>query len=400
MIKLGPRVRVGPIFVRGNFVTEPDNPGADPDRSGDLLTTTAFERGQRNLNFLQLFNNAAPISFPGKEDKPSCRWWSRSRNATTSTTCCTSAAAARPSRSRPDSSLPVRLVRARRLRQPQPVRPRAGTRQRQVDYGTSLARGNPTLSRPALFRHAVSLRHLAQHSTSRPRRGWATSARAAARSAFRARCIPGVDAGIHYNLRNTTHTEILLPPPGPTKRWGRHAGDRPSAACRSTSSGCASTTAWCRRAASNFDAMAEIALPALGAVAATALRRRRRHLREGGRRIRLPWCRCRRWLLLRHGLRFDQGFPLGGESLLPKVERYFAGRRHHAARLQAGSRAHRKGALPDLLARRRRPLGVSTARSAATCASCRTSICSSRSARPSTARSSSTTASSPTRSTA
>ena len=32
-----------------------------------------------------------------------------------------------------------------------------------------------------------------------------------------------------------------------------------------------------------------------------------------------------RFLFLRHGFRFDQGFPLGGASLLPKVERYFAG---------------------------------------------------------------------------
>jgi outer membrane protein assembly factor BamA len=32
-----------------------------------------------------------------------------------------------------------------------------------------------------------------------------------------------------------------------------------------------------------------------------------------------------RYLFLRQGFRFDQGFPLGGASLLPKVERYFAG---------------------------------------------------------------------------
>ena len=32
-----------------------------------------------------------------------------------------------------------------------------------------------------------------------------------------------------------------------------------------------------------------------------------------------------RFLFLRHGFRFEQGFPLGGASLLPKVERYFAG---------------------------------------------------------------------------
>jgi outer membrane protein assembly factor BamA len=32
-----------------------------------------------------------------------------------------------------------------------------------------------------------------------------------------------------------------------------------------------------------------------------------------------------RFFFLRHGFRFEQGFPLGGASLLPKVERYFAG---------------------------------------------------------------------------
>ena len=31
------------------------------------------------------------------------------------------------------------------------------------------------------------------------------------------------------------------------------------------------------------------------------------------------------WLSVRFGFRFEQGFPLGGASLLPKVERYFAG---------------------------------------------------------------------------
>ena len=46
-----------------------DHPRADPAALGRLLTTTAIERGQRNLGFLQLFNNATPISFPGKDEK-------------------------------------------------------------------------------------------------------------------------------------------------------------------------------------------------------------------------------------------------------------------------------------------------------------------------------------------
>ena len=63
-------MRVGPIFVRGNFKTTPETILEQiPLQSGGYLTTTAVERGQRNLGFLQLFNNASPISFPGKEDK-------------------------------------------------------------------------------------------------------------------------------------------------------------------------------------------------------------------------------------------------------------------------------------------------------------------------------------------
>src|SRR5664279_694293 len=53
-VKLGPRVRVGPIFVRGNFKTTRETILEQvPLQTGDYLTTTAFERGQRNLSFLQ-----------------------------------------------------------------------------------------------------------------------------------------------------------------------------------------------------------------------------------------------------------------------------------------------------------------------------------------------------------
>jgi outer membrane protein assembly factor BamA len=59
-----------PIFVRGNFKTTPETILEQiPVQSGGYLTTTAVERGQRNLGFLQLFNNATPISFPGKDEK-------------------------------------------------------------------------------------------------------------------------------------------------------------------------------------------------------------------------------------------------------------------------------------------------------------------------------------------
>ncbi len=68
-VTLGPRMRVGPIFVRGNFVTKPRTILEQIRlRPGDYLGTTPVERSQRDIGFLQLFNNASPISFPGKDD--------------------------------------------------------------------------------------------------------------------------------------------------------------------------------------------------------------------------------------------------------------------------------------------------------------------------------------------
>ena len=64
-VKLGPPLQVGPIFVRGNFLTsERTIRRWTLLRPGDPLTTTALERSQRNLALIQIFNNASPISFP------------------------------------------------------------------------------------------------------------------------------------------------------------------------------------------------------------------------------------------------------------------------------------------------------------------------------------------------
>jgi outer membrane protein assembly factor BamA len=63
-------VHVGPLFVAQRFVTLKDQTVLEqiPLQQGSLLTTTAAERGQRNLGFMQMFNNASPISFPGREE--------------------------------------------------------------------------------------------------------------------------------------------------------------------------------------------------------------------------------------------------------------------------------------------------------------------------------------------
>ena len=90
---------------------------------------------------------------------------------------------------------------------------------------------------------------------------------------------------------------------------------------------------------------------------------------------------------LRHGFRYDQGFPLGGASLLPKVERYFAGGDTTIRGYQLDRARVEVVEQPLVPVDPRNPAAggatwSSTARWAATCASCRTSTCSSRSRPP------------------
>ena len=137
---------------------------------------------------------------------------------------------------------------------------------------------------------------------------------------------PGVDAGLHYNLRNTTHTEPLLRVAGPDETIT-------SVRLGTTVGSLSANVEWLRMdnrlvptRGFRIDALAELALPVLSAAAAAvSARRRRRHVPQGRRPLAVGASRSARCLFLRHGFRFDQGFPLGGASLLPKVERYFAG---------------------------------------------------------------------------
>ena len=105
-------------------------------------------------------------------------------------------------------------------------------------------------------------------------------------------------------------------------------------------------------------------------------------------------------LYLRHGFRYDQGFPFGGASLLPKVERYFAGGDTTIRGYQLDRARVEVEQFPLVPNPRAGAASApsSTSRSAATSASCRTSTSSSRSSPPGTARCSWTTASSPIRS--
>jgi outer membrane protein assembly factor BamA len=131
---------------------------------------------------------------------------------------------------------------------------------------------------------------------------------------------PGIDANIHYNLRNTSRTELLLrgASPGPFQ-------DQSTVRIGTFVSSLSAGVEWHRLdhlliPARGFKVAAgvEAAMPALsfGIAQDTFVK-----LFAHGLSV-VPLLS---WLTLRYTIRYDQGLPLGGAALLPKVERYFAG---------------------------------------------------------------------------
>jgi outer membrane protein insertion porin family len=325
VLKPGIRARVGPVFVRGNFVTEPETILEQiPLRSGDLLTTTGRERGQRNLGFLQLFNNASPLSFPGQTEKrATVPMVVEVEERYEQYSVVHIGAGLSTDQKPPDSSFPFGVFL------------RAGYDNRnllghgwgltsQAALGNTLVRGNVTfLDRRffgTLFRLDVSLNYLRQATV---RLGDIRSGGGSI--GFSREMYPGIDAGVHYNLRNTTHTESLLRQAGPDEA-------QQTIQLGTTVGSVSFNVEWQRldnrllpTRGFRIDAAAEFALPELS---------------EPVRVLPFPIGQdtfvklgvhslavipLGRYLFLRHGLRLDQGIPLGGASLLPKVERYFAG---------------------------------------------------------------------------
>ncbi len=325
VIKPGPLTRLGPVFVRGNFVTTRETVLEQiPLEAGGLLTTTNLERGQRNLGFLQLFNNAQPISFPGKEEKRGVLpMVVQVEERYEQYSVVHVGAGLSTDQKPPDSSLPFGLY-VRGGYENRDLIGHGWNINGNVAYGTSLLRGNVTfLDRRffgTLFRFDTSLSYLQQATA---RLGDIHSGGGSI--GFSREMYPGVDAGVHYNLRNTTHTESLLRSEGPdallsTIQLGTTVGSL------------SFNIEWLRldnrlvpTRGFRIDAIAEVALPVLSvplrplpfAVGDDTF------VKVGVHSMTvIP---LTPWLSLRHGLRFDNGIPLGGASLLPKVERFFAG---------------------------------------------------------------------------
>jgi outer membrane protein insertion porin family len=321
----GPRMQVGPIFVRGNFVTRPQTILEQIRlRPGNTMNTAAIERSQRDIGFMQLFNNASPISFPQKDDRrPVQPMVVNVEERYEQYSVIHLGVGASTDQKPPDSSFPVGVY-LRAGYDNRDLLGRGWTLTSSFTYGTAILRGNVGFFDRrflgTLFRLDASFTYLNQATVRLGDIHSGGGSIGLSRELF-----PGVDAGLHYNLRNTTHTEPLLREAGPNETTQ-------TVTLGTTVGSLSANIEWLRMdnrllptRGFRIDAIAELALPAFSvplrpfpfAIGDDSF------LKVGVHSLSvIP---LGRHVYLRHGFRYDQGFPLGGASLLPKVERYFAG---------------------------------------------------------------------------
>jgi outer membrane protein insertion porin family len=318
-VQMGPQVRVGPVFIRGNFhTTEATIMTWAELRPGDILTTRALERAQRNLALLQLFNNPNPLSFPsiGPNDavvpmvvevEERHDHYGVFRIGGGGST----------DQAAPGSSWPGLYAAA-------------GYEHRNLlghgwlstvegRYGSTLKSATGSFLDPrllgSLFRLGIDVSYL-QIATLRlgDVHSW-TGSIGISRELY-----SGVDANLSYNLRNTSRTELL-----DRTNLAPQFLDQTTVRIGTLVSSLSTSIEWHRLdhvllPTRGFKVVGglELALPAL-----SFDQSRETFMKFYARGLSvvplLPW------LSLRYSIRYDQGLPLGGSAVLPKVERFYAG---------------------------------------------------------------------------
>ena len=320
-VKLGPQVHVGPIFVRGNFLTTDGTIRTWAElRTGDILTTRGTERAQRNLALIQLFNNPNPVSFPGvSASDPIVPMVIEVEERHDHYGVFRVGGGASTDQAPPGSSFPYLGVYAAAGYEHRNLFGHGWTLTSQGAFGTSLTNVTSSFLNPrflgTLFRMEIIAGYLKQSTL---RLGDVHSGSGS--FGFAREVYPGIDANVRYNLRNTSRTELLMrsATPGPFL-------DQPTVRIGTFVSSLSAGVEWHRLdhvlvPSRGFKVAAgvEVALPALsfdvGHDTFVKL-----YVRGLSVVPILPW------LSLRYSIRYDQGLPIGGPALLPKVERYFAG---------------------------------------------------------------------------
>ncbi|MBN2576883.1 MAG: BamA/TamA family outer membrane protein [Deltaproteobacteria bacterium] len=322
-VKTGPQVRIGPVFLRGNFLTTGRTIMTWAElRSGDILTTRGLERAQRNLALIQLFNNPNPIAFPsiGPED-PLVPMVIEVEERHDHWGVIKVGGGASTDQAPPDSSFPHLGVYGAAGYEHRNLFGHGWTFLTSLAYGSTLQNYTASFLNPrffgSLFRMEIVGSYLQQATL---RLGDIHSGSGS--FGFSREMYPGVDAGLRYNLRNTSRTEMLDrgATPGPFQ-----GPEQNTVRIGTFVSSLSATVEWRR--------LDHVLVPTRGFKIAAGVEVALRALAFNvgddsfvkfyGRGLSvvplLPW------LSLRYSIRYDQGFPLGGAALLPKVERYFAG---------------------------------------------------------------------------
>ena len=320
-VKLGPQVRVGPIFLRGNFLTTDNTILTWAElRSGDVLTTHGVERAQRNLALIQLFNNPNPVTFPSTGPSDAVvPMVVEVEERHDHFGVIRIGGGASTDQAAPNSTFPHLGIYGALGYEHRNLFGHGWTLTSLGNYGSTLKSVTASFLNPrflgSLFRMEVIGSYLQQATL---RLGDVHSGSGS--FGFSREMYPGVDANLRYNLRNTSRTELLErgAQPGPFQ-------DQNTVRIGTFVSSLSAGVEWQR--------LDHVLVPTRGFKVATGVEvalpefffnvGQDTFVKFYGRGLSvvplLPW------LSLRYSIRYDQGVPLGGAALLPKVERYFAG---------------------------------------------------------------------------
>lgn len=318
-IKTGPQVRVGPVFIRGNFVTTDDTILTWAElHSGDVLTTRKVERAQRNLALIQLFNNPSPLSFPsiGPSD-PVVPMLVEVEERHDHYGVFHVGFGGSTDQAEPGSSWPGLYGAAGY--EHRNLLGHGWTGSMEGRYGQTLTSVVGSFLDPRLFgsllRLGIDVSYLQQATLRLGDVHSYTGSIGVSRELY-----SGVDANVSYNLRNTSRTELL-----DRSAMAAPFLDQTTVRIGTLVSSLSTSVEWHRLdhvlvPTRGFKLVAglEMALPALSFDES-----HEKFLKFYARGLSvvplLPW------LSLRYSIRYDQGIPLGGSAVLPKVERYYAG---------------------------------------------------------------------------
>jgi outer membrane protein insertion porin family len=318
-VKMGPQVRVGPVFIRGNFLTTDDTILTWAElRTGDVLTTRRLERAQRNLALIQLFNNPSPLSFPSAgpndalvpmlvEVEERHDHYGVFRVGFGGST----------DQAAPGSSWPG-LYGAAGYEHRNLIG-HGWTGSVEGRYGQTLTSVIGSFLDPrlfgSLFRLGIDASYLQQATLRLGDVHSYTGSIGISRELY-----SGVDANVSYNLRNTSRTELL-----DRSALAAPFLDQTTVRIGTLVSSVSTSIEWHRLdhvlvPTRGFKVVAglEMALPAL-----SFDQSHEKFLKFYARGLSVV--PLLRWLSLRYSIRYDQGVPLGGSAVLPKVERYYAG---------------------------------------------------------------------------